>query len=117
MARTEPGQTGPWTTRVRDQAREAAAGPYRRQWPAVLDGLRRLAQLRAQPVPADLATWAVDLADVTDPAAAVESGPGRAADEPGESGWGVPLLGTSLTAQPFPALLWNGARSARAGLG
>lgn len=78
------------------RAIQAGAAPYEASWPRIGDAVVRWAGLRSVPVPADLAAWAADLRD--------------------DHGV-VPLLGTAGSADPYPALLWNGARSARAGLG
>lgn len=84
---------------MRDRALRAV-GAADATWPQRRAELTALGALRDSPIPADLAGWAADLAD---PGAPVGSG--------------TPLLGTPLVAQPFPGLLWNGARAHRAGLG
>lgn len=88
------------TAAVRGRAMAATTAPWMLDWPRRLVDLTRLGQLRAAPVPADLAAWAIELA-----------GPG------GLGGSSVPMLGTKLAAAPYPGLLWTGARAARAGLG
>lgn len=88
------------TAAVRGRAMAAAVRPGGLDWRTRLADLTRLGELRAAPVPADLAAWAIELADAGEPV-----------------GPSVPMLGTKLAAAPYPGLLWTGARAARAGLG
>ena len=59
----------------------------------VEEGLRDLERLNTMPLDADLAAWARRIAI---------------------TGSAEPLLGTGLSAAPYPALLWNGERASRA---
>jgi hypothetical protein len=73
-------------------AAAVSAGPDEQSERAVALGLRALADAAGQPVGPGLRRWAADLAS-------------------GSRG-ATPLLGTGLSASPYEALLWNGARFA-----
>jgi len=79
-----------------DRVMDAAITGPSHDWAPVDGGLRELLRLKAIPLEVDLAVSALRIA---------------------VTGGDVPLLGTDLRSAPYPALLWNGARCSRAGMG